>query len=380
MAHKVYLDNNATTRVDDRVLHEMQPYFTERYGNASSIHEYGREADQAVDDARDIVAKSLGASQREIFFTSGGTEADNLAIIGYALANRERGRKIITQRTEHAAVLNAFEHLRTLGFEVVIMDVDKEGHVDMGRLEREMDDSVILLSVMAANNEIGTVHDIRVMASLAHSHGAAFHTDAVQAMTKLPLTYSDGFDMLSLAAHKFHGPKGVGALLIRKGCKVQPLLFGGGHERGLRPSTENVPGIVGLGAALRIGLSTMEGDAERMARLRERMTYAILESMPDVAVNGPRYHRLCNNANYLFPDTDGQQLVLRLDQAGYAVSTGSACSSKHIGASHVLTAIGLTPRQAASSIRVSLSRFTTVSEVDGLAAALPDAVRTSKQR
>ncbi|OPY31148.1 MAG: putative cysteine desulfurase 2 [Methanomassiliicoccales archaeon PtaU1.Bin124] len=378
MAHKVYLDNNATTKVDEKVVHEMLPFLTERYGNASSMHEFGKEADQAIDDAREIVAHALGGSQREIFFTSGGTEADNLAIIGYCLANRDKGDQIITQRTEHSAVLNAFEHLRSLGFDVVVLDVDREGHIDQGRLEDAMNDGTLLVSIMAANNEIGTLHDIRSIAGAVHAHGAALHTDAVQAITKLPLGRSDDFDLLSMAAHKFHGPKGVGALFIRKGLKVQPIMFGGGHERGLRPSTENVPGIVGMGAAMRIGISTMDADVERMARLRERMVYAITETIPGVEVNGPRHHRLCNNANLLFPETDGQQLVLRLDKAGFAVSTGSACSTHHVGASHVLTAIGLTPRQAGGSLRISLSRFTTASEVDGLVAALPECVKASR--
>lgn len=332
----------------------------------------GREADQAIDDARGVVARSIGAHPREVLFTSGGTESDNMAIFGYCLANLERGEHIITSTIEHPAVLRSFQQLEQSGFKVTFLPVDVDGKVRPEVLADAMTDHTILVSIMTANNEIGTVQPIQELASITHEKGAAFHTDAVQAAGKMSIDVErDRVDLLSLAAHKFHGPKGVGALYARKGTKLAPIMFGGMHEYGLRPSTENVPGIVGMAEALRLSLKTLEEDAARMTSLRDRLIGKVLNTYPGTKLNGHPTKRLCNNANISFPDVDGQMLVLLLDKHGIAVSTGSACSSKNIEPSHVLKAIWLTNSEAKGSLRIGLSRFSTVGEVDRFLEMLP---------
>jgi cysteine desulfurase len=368
----IYFDNNATTCLDKRVFQVMKPYFLKKYGNASSMHLMGRQADQAIDDARGIIARSIGAHQREVLFTSSGTESDNMAIFGYCLANMERGEHVITSKIEHPAVLRSFQQLEHSGLKVTYLPVDGNGRVRPEELSEAMTNQTILVSIMTANNEIGTVQPIRELARIAHEKGAAFHTDAIQAVGKMSIDVErDGVDLLSLAAHKFHGPKGVGALYARKDTKLAPIMFGGMHEYGLRPSTENVPGIVGMGEALRLAMEALVEDVARMSSLRDRLIGTVLNTYPGTRLNGHPSERLCNNANISFPDVDGQMLVLMLDKHGIAVSTGSACSTKNIEPSHVLKAIWLTNSEAKGSLRIGLSRFSTNDEVDRFLEALP---------
>lgn len=361
---KVYFDNSATTRVDPRVLEAMAPFFTEKYGNASSLHQFGREAYSAMQAARERVAKAIGSRKDDIIFTSGGTESDNIAIQGFAYANRDKGNHIITSSIEHHAVLHTCQFLESQGFRVTYLPVDEEGLLSVEALKEAITRDTILVTIMAANNEIGTIQPVREIGEICHDNGAAFHTDAVQAFTKMPLDVErDSIDMLSISGHKFHGPKGVGALYVRDGLKIQPLMYGGGHEKGLRSSTENVSGVVGLGKAVEIATEDIEGDVERMKSLRDMVINGVLSDVTSSHLNGHRKKRLCNNAHFRFDFIDGESLVLELDGVGIATSTGSACSTKSRDPSHVLTAIGLKPELARGSLRVSLSRMSTSEEV-----------------
>jgi cysteine desulfurase len=362
---KVYFDNSATTRVDPQVLEAMLPFFGERYGNASSLHQFGKEAYAAVQAARERVANAMGAHRDEIVFTSGGTESDNIAIQGFAYANRDKGNHIITSTIEHHAVLHTCQFLESQGFRVTYLPVNEDGLVSVTALKEAMDRDTILVTIIAANNEIGTLQPVRKIGEIARESGAAFHTDAVQAFTKMPLNVdNDNIDMLSISAHKFHGPKGVGALYVRNGLRIRPLMYGGGHEKGLRSSTENVSGIVGMGKAVEIAIENMGDDVETMRSLRERVIDGVLNDVTGSYLNGHREKRLCNNAHFRFDFIDGESLVLELDEAGIATSTGSACSTKSRDPSHVLTAIGLKPEFARGSLRVSLSRMSTSEETD----------------
>lgn len=373
---RVYLDNSATTRVDPRVIEAMTPFFADRYGNPSSIHSFGREAGVAMQESRETLARALGASANEIVFTSGGTESDNIAIQGFAYANREKGDHIVTSAIEHHAVLHTCQYLETQGFRVTYLPVDSEGILSVEALKSAIRSDTILVTVMSVNNEIGTIQPIREIGAIARESGAVFHTDAVQAFTKLPIDVDkDNVDMLAISAHKFHGPKGVGALFVRSGLKIRPLVYGGGHEMGLRSSTENVSGIVGMGKATEISLQSMESDVARMLSLRNRIIDAVLETVPNAYLNGHRQKRLCNNAHFRFDFIDGESLVLELDGSGIATSTGSACSTKSRDVSHVLKAIALRPEMARGSLRVSLSRMSTREEADYLIDQIPSAVR-----
>ncbi|MDH7508916.1 MAG: cysteine desulfurase NifS [Methanomassiliicoccales archaeon] len=377
---KVYFDNSATTRVDPKVVEAMLPFFDEKFGNASSLHSFGREAQEAMEEARRIVAKALNATSREIIFTSGGTESDNLAIQGIAFANKDRGNHIITSAIEHHAVLHTCRFLESQGFSVTYLPVSSEGIVSEEAVKEAMTRQTILVSVMAANNEIGTIQPIRAIGEIAHDHKTLFHTDAVQAFMKMPIdVVKDSIDLLSLSAHKIHGPKGVGALYVRNGVKIRPIMYGGGHERGLRSSTENVSGIVGLGKAVEIGMRSMIEDVEKMKAMRERIIDGVLSRVSDSYLNGHRYKRLCNNANFRFDFVEGEALVLQLDMRGIATSTGSACSTKDLEPSHVLLACGLRPEQARGSLRVSLSRMNTFEEVNYFLDVIPEAVRTLRE-
>ncbi|MEM3059753.1 MAG: cysteine desulfurase family protein [Methanomassiliicoccales archaeon] len=375
MIKRVYFDNSATTRMDDRVLEAMFPFFCEKFGNPSSLHSYGRDADDAIEEAREIISESLGATSREIVFTSSGTESDNLAIKGVAFANRKQGNHIITSSIEHHAVLHTCQYLESCGFRITYLPVDNNGLVCEEHLKEAIDRETILVSIMAANNEIGTIQKIRAFGEIAHDYGALFHTDAVQAFLKIPLNVQrDEFDLLSISSHKIHGPKGVGALMVKKGVKIEPLLHGGGHERGLRSSTENVSGIVGFGKAVEIGLESMSADVEKMKSMRERIIEGVLSEVSGSHLNGHRYKRLCNNVNLRFDFTEGEALVLELDAKGIATSTGSACSTRDPRPSHVLIACGLRPEEARSSLRVSLSRMNTHDEVDYFLEVMPEVV------
>jgi cysteine desulfurase len=377
---KVYFDNSATTRVDPKVVEAMLPFFDEKFGNASSLHSFGREAGEAMEEARRIVAKALNATSREIIFTSGGTESDNLAIQGIAFANKDRGNHIITSAIEHHAVLHTCQFLEGQGFRVTYLPVSSEGIVSEEALKEAITPQTILVSIMAANNEIGTIQPIRAIGEIAHDYKVLFHTDAVQAFMKMPIdVVKDSIDLLSISAHKIHGPKGVGALYVRNGTKIRPIMYGGGHERGLRSSTENVSGIVGLGKAVEIGMGSMIEDVEKMKAMRERIIDGVLLRIPDSYLNGHRYKRLCNNANFRFDFVEGEALVLQLDMKGIATSTGSACSTKNLEPSHVLLACGIRPEQARGSLRVSLSRMNTFEEVDYFLDVIPEVVRTLRE-
>lgn len=363
---KAYLDNGATTRVDPRVAKAMKPFLTKQYGNPSSIHSWGRKARRAVENAREIIAGRLEAKPQEIIFTSGGTESDNLAIKGVAL-KKGKGH-IITSKIEHHAVLNTCKELEKQGFKVTYLPVDTEGFVKKNHLERALRDETILVSIMHANNEIGTIQPIKELYKTCRKNKVLFHTDAVQSFTKTPLKAADA-DLISLSSHKIHGPKGVGALYIKEGVKLKPLLNGGDHEMGFRAGTENVPGITGFGKAVELSKSVKE-----MTKLRDYIIKEI-KKINGSRINGSLKKRLCNNVNASFEGVEGESLLLQLDAKGIAVSTGSACSSKELKPSHVLTAIGLRPEQSHGAIRATISRFTTKEEVDYFLGKLKKAIK-----
>ncbi|MBQ3737160.1 MAG: aminotransferase class V-fold PLP-dependent enzyme [Candidatus Methanomethylophilaceae archaeon] len=378
MVRQIYFDNAATTQVIPEVLEEILPYFSERYGNPSSLHELGAEAAAGMRIARERVAKTLNCYPSEITFTSGGTESDNIALMGVV---GKRGRdRIVTSAIEHSAIIETCSHARSIGYKATIVPVDREGFIDMSALDSAMGDDVAVLSVMAANNVIGTLQDLRELSKIAHEHGALFHTDAVQAYTKVDIDIKrDGIDMLSLSGHKVHAPKGTGALFVRDGTEISPIMFGGGQERGLRSSTENVPAIVGLGKAAEYLMSNFAEDVARMTRLRDRIIDTVLE-IDGSALNGPRMKRLCNNTHFRFEGVRGQDLVLKLSRMGIAASTASACSASDNEPSHVLSAIGLNATQALSSLRVTLSGLNTDEDVDRLAEILPVAIKECRQQ
>jgi cysteine desulfurase len=364
----IYLDNHATTPVDSRVLAAMLPYFTERFGNAASkSHAFGWEADAAVDTAREQVAKLIGAaSPREIVFTSGATESDNLAIKGVADAYRDKGNHIVTCVTEHKAVLDSCKVLAKQGFEITYLPVGADGLIDLQRLRAAITDKTILLSIMAANNEIGTIQPVKEIGRLAKEKNILFHSDATQGVGKFPIAVDAmGIDLLSLTAHKLYGPKGIGALYVRSAkprVKLTSLIDGGGHERGMRSGTLNVPAIVGLGQACELSQKEMSAEAERLIALRERLKNGILEQLDDVQINGHAVERLPGNLNMSFAYIEGESLLMGLKDI--AVSTGSACTSASLEPSYVLKAIGLADELAYSAIRFGLGRFTNEEEID----------------
>jgi cysteine desulfurase len=361
------MDNQATTRVDPRVLEAMRPYFDVEYGNpASKSHAYGWRAEEAVTRARIQVARLIQADAKEILFTSGATESNNLAILGAVEARRERGNHLVTAATEHLAVLDPMEDLARRGFQVTVLPVDRQGRVDPDAVARAITPRTVLVSLMTANNEIGTLHPVAAIGAICKERGVLFHTDAAQAAGKIPVDVGAlHVDLLSISAHKVYGPKGVGALYVRrKNPRVilQPMLHGGGHERGLRSGTLNVPGIVGLGAALEIARAEMTTEAARLAGLRDRLQAGILKQVPDVVLNGHPVDRLPHNLNLSFTGVEGEALMTALDDV--AVSSGSACTSARQAPSHVLRALGVGDDMAVASIRFSLGRFNTEAEVD----------------
>ncbi len=365
------MDHASTTPMAPEVIEAMAAAFVEIFGNASSLHQPGLSARAALEEARERVAGLIGAEAGEVYFTSGGTESDNLAIRGAALANRDRGRHIITTTIEHPAVLEPCKALEKEGFEVTYLPVTREGLVEVEALEAAIRKDTILISIMHANNEIGTIQPIAEAGEIARSRGIVFHTDAVQTVGKIPAKVDDlGVDLLSISSHKLHGPKGVGALYIRKKTPIEPIIFGGGHERGMRSGTENVPGIIGLAAASELAGRNLEEEMVRISGMRDRLADYVLERVEDTWVNGSRTKRLPNNLNLGFSFIEGEALLLRLDAKGIAVSTGSACSSKKTVASHVLTAIGLRPQEAHGSLRVTLGRENTDEEVDRVGEAI----------
>ncbi len=377
---RCYLDNNATTPVDERVKEAMLPYLGEAFFNPSSVYTPAREVRKAVETAREQLANLLNADPEEIIFTSGGTEADNIAIKGTAFALAEKGKHIITSAIEHPAVLNTCKFLERVGFSVSYVPVDRYGIVDMDHLKENIRDDTILISIMYANNEIGTIQPIEEIASIARERGIYFHTDAVQVIGKFPVDVKVlGVDFLALSAHKFYGPKGVGALYVRKGVKFRPLVNGGHQERGLRGGTENVAGIVGLGEAAKIASEEMEAEEKRLRPLRDALENGILEKIPEVIVNGHPEQRLYNTLNVCIRYVEGESVLLMLDREGICVSTGSACSSGSLEPSHVLLAIGLSHEVAHGSIRFSIGKFNTEEDIDKVLSVVPPIVERLRE-
>lgn len=373
---RVYLDYNATTPIDPRVFEAMIPYMKEEFGNPSSIHSFGSRAKAALDNSREQVAGFLGAHPKEIVFTSGGSESNNLAIKGVAFRLREKGAHLITTRIEHASVLETFRFLESHGFRVTYLGVDGYGLIDLDELRESITEDTILASVMFANNETGVIMPIREIGEIVKEKGVILHTDAVQAVGKVDIDLEDlPVDLLSLSAHKIYGPKGVGALFIRveafRGTPLQPLIHGGGQERGRRSGTENVPGIVGLGKACEIAKVEMKTEESRLRKLRDELHEGILERIRGVKLNGHPERRLSNTLNLSFEAVEGDSLVMNLDIEGIAVSTGSACSEGNVEPSHVLLAMGLPREIAVSSLRFSLGRFTEREDIDRVIDALP---------
>lgn len=377
---RIYLDHSATTHVDTRVLEAMLPYFSEKFGNASSLHSFGQEAAETLAISRELVAAALGAKPSEIIFTSGGTESDNLAIKGAAYMHSSKGRHIITSVIEHPAVLRTCEELEREGFEVTYVPVDSEGILDLKFLEDSIRHDTILISIMHANNEIGTIQPIKKISDLISGRETILHTDAVQSVGKIPTDVNQlGVDMLSISSHKLHGPKGVGALYLRSGVNIMPLVQGGGHERGLRPGTENIPGIVGFAKAMSISKDQLEEDSKHMQHLRDSMIKKIQSRIPHVRLNGHEKTRLPNNVNMSFRHVEGESLLMLLDMNGVAVSTGSACSSKSQKASHVLTAIDPGVEYIHGSLRFTLGRENSMEEIDIVVDLLEEAVMKLRQ-
>jgi cysteine desulfurase len=363
----IYMDNNSTTRVDPRVVEAMLPYFTEKYGNAASrSHSFGWEAEKAVEEAREQVAAVIGAGAKEIIFTSGATESDNLALKGVAQMYKKKGNHVITQVTEHKAILDTGKRLEKEGFQVTYLPVDKYGRVSGDQVRAAMTDKTILVSIMAANNEIGTLQPVKAIGKVCKERGVLFHTDAVQAVGKVPINVDEmGIDLLSLTAHKIHGPKGIGALYVRKKdprVRLEPQIDGGGHERGMRSGTLPVPLIVGFGKACEIERTEGPEEAKRLYRLRERLRKGIMDRLPDSYLNGHPDERLPGNANISFAYVEGEGLMMGIKDV--AVSSGSACTSASLEPSYVLRALGVGDELAHSSIRFGLSRFNTEEEVD----------------
>ena len=365
MKKLIYLDNAATTKTAPEVVEAMLPYFSEAYGNPSSIYSLAGESRKAVDQARETIAKALGARPEEIYFTAGGTESDNWALKAAAEFYRKKGNHIITTRIEHHAVLHSCQWLEKQGFEVTYLNVDENGVVRLEELKAAIRPTTILISVMYANNEIGTIQPIREIGEIAHEHGILFHTDAVQAFGQLPIQVDDcHIDMLSARGHKLNGPKGIGFLYIRKGVKIRSFIHGGAQERKRRAGTENVPGIVGFGKAVERAVGTMEARTETERRLRDYLIDRVLKEIPYARLNGHRSQRLPNNANFSFQFIEGESLLIMLDMEGICGSSGSACTSGSLDPSHVLLAIGLPHEIAHGSLRLTLNEEITKEDLD----------------
>lgn len=369
---RIYMDHAATTPVDPEVVAAMLPFFTENYGNASSMHAFGQEARQAIEQARESIALLIGAKPDEIVFTSGGTESDNFAVKGIAYARKDKGDHIITSAVEHHAVLEPCHFLEKNGFQVTVLPVDETGLVDPVDVKKAITDKTILISIMHANNEIGTIEPVREIGAIARERGVAFHTDAVQTFGRIPVNVADlNVDLLSASGHKLYGPKGVGILYIRKGTRIVPFMHGGEQEKNRRASTYNVPGIVGMGKAAELAGEHMEREAARLTALRDRMIRGILDGIDHSRLNGHPVLRLPNNVNVSLEYVEGESMLLSLDMEGIACSTGSACSSQSLEPSHVLRAIGLPHEIAHGSLRFSMGRVTSDDDVDTVLTVLP---------
>lgn len=365
MKKVIYLDNAATTKTAPEVVDAMLPYFTEFYGNASTIYELGGSSKKAMNEARETIANILGAQENEIYFTAGGSESDNWALKATAEAYRAKGNHIITSKIEHHAILHTCEYLEKNGFEVTYVDVDENGKIKLSELEKAIRPTTILISVMFANNEIGTIQPIKEIGEIAHKHGILFHTDAVQAFGQLPINVDEyHIDMLSASGHKLNGPKGIGFLYIRKGVKIRSFVHGGAQERKRRAGTENIPGIVGLGVAAKRAAETMKERTAKEIELRDHLIDRVMKEIPYTRLNGDRTDRLPNNANFSFQFIEGESMLIMLDMEGICGSSGSACTSGSLDPSHVLLAIGLPHEIAHGSLRLTLSEETTLEDID----------------
>ena len=368
MERLIYLDNAATTQVSEEVLNEMLPFFRQTYSNPSAIYSFAGEGKKAVDRARKQAAELIGAKIEEIYFTGGGSESDNWALKATAEAYSSKGKHIITSKIEHHAVLHTCEYLEKQGYEVTYLDVDEEGKISLTELKAAIRSDTILISVMMANNEIGTIEPIAEIGKIAHENGVLFHTDAVQAYGHIPINVDDmNIDMLSASGHKFNGPKGIGILYIRKGIKIRSFIHGGAQERSRRAGTSNVPGIVGFGKAAQIAGETMEVRIKKETALRDHLIERVLSEIPYTRLNGHRTDRLSNNVNFCFRFIEGESLLILLDQLGVCASSGSACTSGSLDPSHVLLAIGLPHEIAHGSLRITLSEETTLEDIDFVA-------------
>ena len=381
--NKIYLDYASSTPVDPIVLKEMLPYFDKEYANPSSIHELGRNSFDAIENAREKTSDLISSEPDEIIFTSGGTESDNLAIQGISFKNKEKkqtnGYNIITSDIEHPAVLETCKEMENIGFSVRYLPVDKYGFVDLKELKEAISKDTFLITIMFANNEIGTIEPVEKIGKIAREHGIPFHTDAVQAIGKVPIDVNKlNIDILSISSHKIYGPKGCGALYLRKGVKINPIQHGGGHERGLRSSTYNTPGIVGLGKACELAKKRMNEDVKHMKNLRDKLIKNVLE-IKQSYLNGHPEKRLANNAHFRFDAIEGESLNMMLNDKGIASATGSACSSQKLQASHVLTGIGLKPEEAHGSLRLSLGRNTKKEEIEYTIEVLPGIVKKLRE-
>ena len=372
---RIYLDYAATTPMDPEVLKAMLPYFTDRFGNPSSIHSFGQEAKAAVEKAREEIASFLGAKQDEIIFTSGGSESDNFAIKGVAYANKHKGNHIITSSIEHHAVIKSCEFLEKMGFEVTYLPVSKDGLVDPEDVKKAITDKTILISIMHASNEIGTIQPIKEIGKIAREKKIYFHSDAVQTFGHIHINVDElNVDFLSVSAHKLCGPKGIGVLYVRKGTKIVSFIHGGGQERKRRASTENVPAIVGFGKAVEIAKKTMDEEVKKLVILRDKLIKGILEKIDNVYLNGHPARRLPNNVNVSVESIEGESMLLSLDMEGIAASTGSACTSASLEASHVLLALGLSHELAHGSLRFTLGRYTEKEDINKVLEILPKIV------
>lgn len=375
MSKYIYMDNAATTPIKREILEVMMPYFTDKYGNPSSIYSIGGQSRNAVERAREKVSKVFNAKPQEIFFTSCGSESDNWAIKGIAYANRKRGNHIITSKIEHHAVLHTCQYLEKQGFRVTYLDVDEYGFINLDQLKESIRDDTILISIMFANNEIGTIQPIAEIGKIAKEKGIYFHTDAVQAIGNVKIDVNElNIDLLSLSAHKFYGPKGIGALYIRQGVKIDPLISGGAQERNRRAGTENVPYIVGLGKAIELAYENIDEHNEKLTKLRKRLIKGIFDNIDYVRLNGDEEKRLPGNANFCFRFIEGESILLSLDMEGIAGSSGSACTSGSLDPSHVLLAIGLPHEIAHGSLRLTLGDFNTEEDVDYVVEKLTEIV------
>lgn len=373
---RIYMDHGATTKPDPEVVDAMQPYYNEFFGNASSLHSTGQDAAKALNRSRKIIADLIGAKSDEIIFTSGGTESDNLALKGIAYQKKYTGKHIITSIIEHPAILNTCKYLGENGFSVTYVPVDDQGVVNPEDVAAAINDNTILISIMHANNEIGTIQPIKEISKIAHEHNVLMHTDAVQSVGKIPVNVDDlGVDMLSISGHKIYGPKGVGALYVRKGTRLQSLVQGGAHEFGKRAGTENIPGIVGFAKAVELADQRLDEEGKHLTDLRETMIKKILDSIPYSHLNGHPTQRLPNNVHIRFNFIEGESLLMMLNMKGVDVSTGSACSSKSLEPSHVLIALGLPPEEIHGSLRITMGRENTMDEVDYVVENLIDIVK-----